>query len=100
MQPSFNVKADPALLAEAKKRGFYDSRCEWEQYFHHLFFNGGRLNIRDDIDETFKVGAITYLKGLMRSFEPKHEEKAAICAMLLSETCVLPEQSIGNASNT
>ena len=73
------------LLAEAKQRGFYTGNSPYNRLFSQLFFGGGKLNYKDDLDAAFVEKAVPYLKAFMGSFEPKHEEKEAICALLLSE---------------
>jgi hypothetical protein len=79
------IKTCPKLLKEAKGRGFYGGNGDYNSLFSELFFNGGKLNLKKDLDEDFKSKALPYLRSFMGSFEPKHEEKEAICAMLLSE---------------
>ncbi len=79
------LKTDSSLLEEAKKRGFYRGDTFYNSLFSKLFFSGGELNYKKDIDDKFKKEASTYLRAFMGSFAPKHEEKEAICAMLLSE---------------
>lgn len=79
------VKTDPSLLKEAKERGFYRGNTKYNDLFGKLFYSGGKLDFKKDLPETFKTIAFTYLKAFMNSFEPKHEEKEAICALLLSE---------------
>jgi hypothetical protein len=79
------LKTDAELLAEARKRGFYNGYTKFNDLFSKLFFSGGKLNLKEDLDENFKMKAVPYLKAFMMSFEPKHEEKEAICAMLFSE---------------
>lgn len=81
------VNTDMALLKEAKDRGFYDGRTPFNKMFSTLFFKGGKLNFKPDLDPAFKDAAVPYLKALMASFNPKHEDKEAVCAMLLSELC-------------
>lgn len=76
---------DPKLLAEAKARGFYNGNTPYNRLFSTLFFSGGKLNFKNDLPEGFRTSATLYLKAIMGSFEPKHEEKEAVCAMLLSE---------------
>ena len=83
--PTFG--ADPQLLREAKERGFYGGSTPFNHLFSTLFFQGGNLNFKPDLDPDFKASALPYLKAFMGSFEPKHEEKEAICALLLSELC-------------
>lgn len=75
---------DPKLLAEAKSRGF-DKTTPHGDLFSSLFFEGGSLDFKKNLDNTFKETAIPYLRSLMQSFEPKHEDKMAVCSMLLSE---------------
>ena len=84
-EPDFALPTDKKLLAEAKERGFYDSNTPYNDLFSKLFFSGGKLNFKKDLDEAFKSKAVPYLKAFMGSFEPRHEEKEAISAMLLSE---------------
>ena len=84
-EPNMCLRTDPKLLVEAKKLGFYNSRTPYNDLFSKLFFRGGELHFKKNLDEEFKAKALPYLKAFMGSFEPKHEEKEAICAMLLSE---------------
>lgn len=78
-------KTNPALLAEAKERGFYNGSGPFNSLFSKLFFSGGKLDFKDGLPVDFKNSATAYFKAFAASFEPKHEEKDAICAMLLSE---------------
>ena len=82
---SMCTPTDKALLAEAKERGFYNGNTAYNNLFSELFFNGGKVTFRDDVDEDFKAKAWPYLKSFMMSFRPRHEEKEAISALLLSE---------------
>ena len=84
-KPDWTLPTDPTLLKEAKKRGFYGSYTSYNKLFNKLFFEGGNLNFKKDLDQEFKAKALPYLKAFMGSFSPKHEEKEAISAMLLSE---------------
>jgi hypothetical protein len=81
--PTFGT--DKELLAEAKERGFYNGNTKYNRLFGKLFFEGGTLNFKADIDDEFKVKATAYLKAFMGSFTPSHQEKEAVCALLLSE---------------
>lgn len=89
---SFNMGVDKALLAEAKKRGYYNGGTKWESLFSELFFNGGRVVFRQDIPAKITNEIMDYLRFFMGSFEPKHEEKAAISALLLSEIAIHPDE--------
>ena len=90
----FVMKTDSALLNEAKARGFYDGSCKWCQFFSELFFNGGSIIYRQDVPQDVTSKIMTYLKAFMSSFEPKHEEKAAISALLLSEIAIHPDDQV------
>lgn len=76
---------DPILLKEAKDRGFYNGRSPYNTLFSNLFFSGGTLKYKPGLDKEFLQKASNYMKSLMMSFEPKHEEKEAVCAFILSE---------------
>ena len=82
---SMCLATDKKLLEEATERGFYCGYTPYNKLFSQLFFRGGELNFKKDLNEDFKNKAVPYLKSFMGSFEPKHEEKDAICALLLSE---------------
>ena len=79
------LKTNTELLDEARKKGFYNGITKYNDLFSELFFRGGKINFKKDLDENFKAKAVPYLKAFMGSFDPKHEEKEAICALLLSE---------------
>lgn len=80
------------LLEEAKKRGFYDGEGPYNKMFSSLFYDGGQVEFKSDLDEDFKNIAWKYCRCLMKSFSPKHEDKEAICSMLMSELLELPKQ--------
>jgi len=75
----------PELLKEAKDRGFYNGHTKYNNLFSELFFTGGKLKFKSNLNEDFKLKALPYLKSFMQSFSPSHNEKEAICALLLSE---------------
>lgn len=87
------LRTDKALLAEAEARGFYGGNTPFNDLFSSLFFKGGKVNYRTDIPDSFKNDAGVYMRSFMGSFEPKHEEKEAICAMLLSELVTLEKET-------
>lgn len=75
-----------SLLHEARKR----SMDQPTNLFHRLasfqFANREEgLTLRSDIDEGFGITAVRYIDGLLRSFVPKHEDKIAVVALILSE---------------
>lgn len=73
------------LLEEAKSRGFYNGHSPYNKLFSNLFFSGGKVKFKSGIDEDFKKSAWAYCRSFMGSWSPKHEEKEAICAMIMSE---------------
>lgn len=81
------TKTDDFLLEMAKQKGFYNGYTPYNEMFSQLFFNGLKPKLKSDISEEFKNGAVPYLNALMMSFEPKLEEKEAVCALILSELC-------------
>lgn len=88
-------KTDAKLLQEAKGRGFYNGDTPYNKLFSTIFFRGGKVKFKEGVDESFKIKAWNYCRSFMGSFEPKHEEKEAICALLLSEL-VEPELDVVN----
>lgn len=82
----------PELLSEAKERGFLDGNKPANDLFSELFFKGGSVNFKQDIDEEYKKRVWHYLRCFMGSFSPKHEDKEAICAMLMDEILIMPEK--------
>jgi len=73
------------LLQEAKDRGFYNGNTPYNILFSNLFYSGGKVVFKKYLDEQFKEKAWKYCRSFMGSFEPKHEHKEAICALLISE---------------
>lgn len=86
------VPTDKNLLAEAHQRGFTSGDTPYERLFSDLFYKGGSLDFKSDLPEPFKKDATMYLKALMGSWEPKHEHKQSVCALLLSELVNLPTE--------
>lgn len=82
----------PELLEEAKERGFLYGHKPGNELFSKLFFNGGSINFKQDIDEEYRKRVWYYLRSFMGSFSPKHEHKDAICAMLMEEILEMPEK--------
>lgn len=73
------------LLEEAKQRGFYSGNTKYNTLFSRLFFKGGTLNFKDGIEDKFITKAVRYMKSVLVSYQPKHEEKEAVCSLILSE---------------
>lgn len=81
------LKTIPSLLDEAKARGFMDTETPYNTLVSKLFFNGGKVVFKKGVDEEFRKRVWLYVRAFLGSWEPKHEHKEAICAMLLSEIC-------------
>lgn len=75
----------PELLEEAKERGFLYGHTPYNDLFSQLFFNGGKVKFKEGIEPAKQNEIWKYVRTFMGSWEPKHEHKDAICAMLLSE---------------
>lgn len=85
------LPTDKKLLSEAMARGFYEGDTEYNDTFNKIFFNteGMKVTFKPGVDRVFLEKAWKYCKCLMKSFEPKQQEKEAVCAMLMSEL-ILP----------
>jgi hypothetical protein len=81
------LPVDKVLLAEAKERGFYNESTPFNRLFSHIFFTGGQIKFKKDVPEEYRKTVVKYMRAFMGSYSPKHEEKEAVCAMLLSEIC-------------
>jgi len=81
-------KAIAELLEEAKERKFYDGNTEYNDLFNKLFFSGGEIEFQKKVDEDFKAKAWPFCRAVMGSWDPKHEHKEAVCALLMSELLV------------
>jgi hypothetical protein len=77
--------SDPKLLKEAKARGFYNGHTPYNYLFSQIFFSGGRIRFKPNADKNIVEKGWPYIRAFMRSWSPKHEEKEAICAMIMSE---------------
>lgn len=85
---------DPILLKLAKEREFregfkadgnYGKQKQWIDLFNGLFFRGGRLAYKESITVDEKSNVMSYLIEYMAGCDSDHNDKTAICAMLLSE---------------
>jgi hypothetical protein len=79
------VKTDKVLLAEAKARGFYNGYGKYNELFNALFHKGGKVQFKSGLTKEQITPLWNYCRAFMKSWEPKHEEKEAICAMIMSE---------------
>ena len=86
---SFGAKmADYPTMAQVPV-AFHDHSGPYQSVVTKLFFQGGSLpdyglTIKKVID---RAQAMTAIRALLCSFEPKHEHKTAVVAWALSEWC-------------
>jgi len=71
----------PELLEEAKKR----NPVKGMDKFSELFYSGGKIELKSDVEGTWKEKAFIYAKALMRSWAPKHEHKELVVGMIFEE---------------
>jgi len=74
---------------------FGDHYNPWGKYFSELFFTGGSISFNTEEIKKNPKGvekAWKYVRAFMRSFEPKHEDKEAVCAYIMSHILVMPEE--------
>lgn len=77
--PTFNAPRE--LLEEADKRDLKKGR----EKFNQLFYYGGEIKLKPYVKGTWKENAYLFARALMASFEPKHEHKEAVCALIFEE---------------
>jgi hypothetical protein len=82
------------LVDEAYKRGFNNFHNPYNKLFSKLFFEGGKVVFKEDVDAEYKQNVWSYCRALMGSFTPKHQHKEAVCAMLMSEVIELETTNI------
>lgn len=80
-------KTNKKLLEIAREKGFYNGDTKYNKMFSSLFFGGGKIECKKSVSDENKSKVLRYFKALASSFEPKHEEKEAVCALLLSWIC-------------
>lgn len=80
----------PELLKEATYRR-HNLELGKEK-FNELFFRGGKVKLQKGSIGTWKEDAWVYCQALMTSFEPKHQQKELVCAMIMQEVLILKEK--------
>jgi hypothetical protein len=79
------LDTDKVLLEEAKKR----NPKKGIEKFQEIFYNGGKIELKKDVEGTWKEKAFVYAKCLMKSWSPKHEHKELVVGMIFEECLVL-----------
>ncbi len=67
-------------LSTAKAKGFGMNNCKRTS---ELFYKGGKFNLNKGLDEKYLTEGVRILKCIIGSFNPKHEDKMAICEYIL-----------------
>lgn len=80
--PTLNT--DSTLLKAAEDGGFHLMSNEYNKLVSTIFYSGGTLVYKPDVDGSFREQVMLYFRCLIGSWGPKHEHKTAICAYLLS----------------
>lgn len=75
----------PELLEEAKKR----NPKKGIEKFNEIFYSGGKIYFKEDVEGTWKENAFLYAKALMKSWSPKHEHKEIVVGMIFEECLIL-----------
>lgn len=52
-----------------------------------IFFHGGKLPLREDLDKDYVIRGVRMFKAVVGSYAPKHEHKEIVCAMILKNIC-------------
>tara|TARA_R100000655_G_scaffold55123_1_gene93170 strand:+ start:377 stop:676 length:300 start_codon:yes stop_codon:yes gene_type:complete len=81
--PTFNIPKE--LLKEAESRELTKGRKK----FAELFYSGGKIEFKKDVEGTWKENAFLWCRAMMGSWSPKHEHKEAVCAMIFEECLIL-----------
>lgn len=77
-------RIDAKLLAEAKERGFYKGYTKYNSLFSSIFYNKHTPTLKPGATTDDHKKVWSYCKALMGSWNPKHEDKEAVCSMLMS----------------
>lgn len=68
------------ILKDAESKGFNMNNCDRAA---QLFYNGGKVNIKDDADKEYVNAGLRMLHAVLGSFNPKHEHKMAVCEYII-----------------
>jgi hypothetical protein len=67
-------------LKEAEKKGFGMNNSDRAA---QLFYNGGKVNVKDGLDKEYVSKGLRALKAVIGSFEPPHQHKMAVCEYII-----------------
>ena len=83
----YSEKIDDGLLSTAKNNSSYGAGTKYNEMFCDLFFCGGKIEARVGVSIDEEIRVLRYFRFVMASSSIKHEDKAAVCALLLSLIC-------------
>lgn len=89
LSAAFGARLADYPRMEAVPKQFQEHSGPYQNVVSSLFFRGGKLSdygldFKPSIDRS---AAMTALRALLGSFDPKHEHKTAVVAWALSEWC-------------
>jgi len=89
LSAAFGARLADYPRMEAVPKQFQEHSGQYQNVVSSLFFRGGKLSdygldFKPSID---RAAAMTALRALLGSFDPKHEHKTAVVAWALSEWC-------------
>ena len=67
--------------------GIEDKDRKWNDLFIRLFFEGGSVPVNREYPKEYTDKGLRMLKAVMGSFEPAHEDKKVVCAVILKNLC-------------
>jgi len=81
------TRTNQDLLNEAIERGYDCEDKAGNKFFIKLFYEGVKEwpEFKRNIDKDKSKVMLTYARQLCRSFEPKHEHKEYVCAMIFDD---------------
>ncbi len=85
VEPDLMVDTNPELLEMAKAKGFFYGRTKYNQMFSDIYYRNREHQVKLSLGVEFTTRAINYFNALKRSWLPAHEDKEAVCALILSE---------------
>lgn len=57
-----------------------ENKSKYERIVHDLFFKGGTIPHKNN-----SIDGLNLFKAILHSFEPKHEDKVRVCALILED---------------
>lgn len=71
-------------LEKARAEGITGrGRSKYEEKFNDMFYRDGHLELNKSLDDDYLNRGVRLFDAIASSFKPKHEHKAAVCAMIL-----------------